>query len=307
MPGQVSNAVNEQIKQLALDLDKQVAIQKQYGQEGGQALDESYANLGGQLQGNLAETTGIVDRGRGTLQSDYDAAGGNINNAASTLQALLGPQGVGGSNGFNSAQQEIQRLAAENSASEANSLGSFNILGTGYEAAGQKAIGDAATEGVNRRADLTSSVGASIGDLQRDYQTKRADMGVQLAQVLFQEEEAAAARASAARSASAKTSKIGQGRSGLLQWAAENGVGPAEMNIIMNGINQGSQSGKYADAYAYANAASKKANSTNPYNKGNAGTLYKDGAPSRPKGVLAPGPNMNTISTGLDVYYGRYS
>lgn len=307
---QSSAAIRRQLDQLAADLNNQIAIQNTFGQTGQQAIGESFEQLGGKLNTNLGEIKGNVNQGRTKVQGAYDTSQGNIASAEQTLRQLLGGQGALGGE-FNSPLQEIQRLSAENAAGRANSLGSYEQLGIGHINAGQMAIGDAATEGTQRKGDLMSQIAAEIAETQRTYLSERSSLEVALAQVLDEERarqeqmalerekmaqaarEAALDRAAAARNARASggSDKPPKGLSGVLAWAAQNGIGEAELNGIKQAINAGNSANDPSASYRTANSRAV----TNPH-----WTRKAVGAKKQPR------YNLDLVNTGLDIYYGNY-
>lgn len=308
-----SEAIQQQIAALAADLNKQIAIQNQFSKTGVAGIQGAYKNLDKELRTNLADIKGNVSSGRTGVVGAYDTADQNINNAQATLEELLQGNQLANSGPL----AEIQRIAAEQGLSRADSLASFDMLGLGHTNAGQMAIGDAAREGTRQQGDLRSQIGAEIGELQRNALKERSALEVQYAQVLAEEKYRAeqmalerarlasenAARASAARQADAPAYK---GREGLMQWAAANNIPPDQLNAMLGAINKAGVTGDMSAAYAEINRlAAKSGKAKNRADLAGWNPLVKKSIEKNlPKNKSY---NLDMLNTGLDIYFGNYA
>lgn len=297
-----SNAIQKQINAAVDALNRDVAVQKQFGHGGDVGLQNAYNALNGQLNTNLGEIKTNVATGRNDISSTYDASRGNITNAETTLRELLGSDNESNMGPL----AEVQRLLAEQDSAKANSVASFNTLGLGHTNAGQQAIGDARREGVQQRGDLRSQIGAQISDLQAAALKERSALEVQYAQVLaderYKSEQMALQRAQLASETAARSaaSQRYTGKQGVEQWAAANGISEEMYKTIMSAVSQAQQQGDPGVAYELINKSAP-------------GFVYrapKSGSPIKSlTGRYKPRAPMSIdqLTTGVDIYFGNYA
>lgn len=320
-----SEAIQKQLAGLAADLQKQIDTQNIYANTGVAGIQGAYKGLEGNLQKNLQDITGITDRSRSQIGSDYTSAGQNIGQAENDLRAMLGPD-IGA---FNAPLQEIQRIGAQSAASKADSLAADKLLSTGYLSTGRQAIGDAQREGVSRQGDLRSQIGAEIGEIQRDHNEKRMGLEAELARVVAEEKEREAQRQldrerlnlerqrlaseNAARAAAqAQDAQRYKGREGLMQWAAANGVDQESLNTILKGVDLQNATGDPTSAYKFIQSQIAKSG-RGVVNKGpGTGGLMGNSLENRGRmGFQVPSKggklSAQLLNTGLDIYFGNYA
>lgn len=196
VPQEVQDEVNLEYQQRQDELNRALATlkqttqtqtdqQQQYGQIGDQKLQGVYGDLASQLEALQGRTKDLYAGSKDYLSNLYGSAQQGENDQLQQILASLGSAGAGMNADVSGLLGKLKARGMQQSQgldrAKVDSLSNIETLGTGQQAVGLQAIGDALKSGASNRNALAQQVLANLAAIQQNDRSGTNEITGQLA------------------------------------------------------------------------------------------------------------------------------